>query len=145
MPAIVNVDVDKVYDWLNEKFSWPVFLAAAAFLGFFLVAKLVAQTGANARSKRQARDRTIEQGRKTFSSVSSEAPRKLNPGRVAAHFTGCATTQYGDRARYAGPRCENGKRALYAGMKCRPSEAEDAEASEDDGNEAKARSWSSLM
>jgi hypothetical protein len=35
-------------------------------------------------------------------------------------FAGCATTQYGDRAKYAGTRCEDGKRALYAGMKCKP-------------------------
>ena len=38
----------------------------------------------------------------------------------ACAFAGCATTQYGNRAKYAGTRCEDGKRALYAGMKCKP-------------------------
>ncbi len=33
---------------------------------------------------------------------------------------GCATTEYGERAKYAGVRCEDGKRALYAFQKCRP-------------------------
>jgi hypothetical protein len=48
---------------------------------------------------------------------------------------GCATTQYGDRARYAGTKCENGKRALYAGMKCKPptSEGESEETAEGEG------------
>ena len=50
-------------------------------------------------------------------------------------FTGCATTQYGSRAKYAGTRCEDGKRALYAGMKCKPPTAE-AEAEPDEDHES---------
>ncbi len=53
----------------------------------------------------------------------------------ACAFVGCATTEYGSRAKYAGTRCENGKRALYAGMKCRPpaSEQESAVSKDTEG------------
>ena len=52
---------------------------------------------------------------------------------------GCATTEYGHRAKYAGVRCEDGKRALYAFQKCRPpaSTPEDSE-SEGSGNDDSA-------
>ena len=48
---------------------------------------------------------------------------------LACVAMGCATTEYGERAKYAGVRCENGKRALYAFQKCRPpaSASEDSE------------------
>ena len=39
---------------------------------------------------------------------------------LACGAMGCATTEYGERAKYAGVRCEDGKRALYAFQKCRP-------------------------
>jgi hypothetical protein len=48
---------------------------------------------------------------------------------LACVAVGCATTEYGERAKYAGVRCEDGKRALYAFQKCRPptSTPEDSE------------------
>ena len=51
-------------------------------------------------------------------------------------FAGCATTEYGSRAKYAGTRCENGKRALYAGMKCKPEASAAADSEPDEDNKS---------
>jgi hypothetical protein len=55
---------------------------------------------------------------------------------LACGAMGCATTEYGERAKYAGVRCEDGKRALYAFQKCRPPASASAESeSEVDEND----------
>ena len=57
---------------------------------------------------------------------------------LACVAMGCATTEYGERAKYAGVRCEDGKRALYAFQKCRPptSTPEDSESDENQDDDS---------